>query len=109
MGHRRDRQEGLRLGAVAAAGRLQSLLADFSILWALLRGRGEDLLPERLDLLLQEVELELGGDTFTTKLGDLDLELGDGLLLGNDGLLEEDGGLLQRVNVPDLLQPWHAQ
>ena len=80
-----------------------------SVLRALLRGRGEDLLPERLELLFQEVELELSGDTFPAQLGDLDLELRDGVLLGNDGLLEENGGLLQRVNVPDLLQPWHAQ
>ena len=42
-----------------------------------------------------------------TKDGDLDLQLRNRVLLGDDGLLEEDGGLLEGVNVPDLLQPWH--
>ena len=94
---------------MAAARLARCLLARVSVPRALFRGRREDFLPQRLELVLQEVELELGGGRFTAQLGNLDAERCDGFLLADDGFLEEKSGLLEGVNVPDLLQPWHAQ
>ena len=64
---------------------------------------------ESVELLFEEVELELGGDRLAAQSGVFRLQSGDRGLLADDGFLEEKSGLLEGVNVPDLLQPWHAQ
>ena len=66
-------------------------------------------MTQGLELLPEEVELELGRCGFTAQRGDLDAQLGDGLLLADDGLLEEDGSLLEGLEVTDLLQPGHEE
>lgn len=103
------REQGLIFWTVAAARLWSCLATRLRVVRAFLGGRRKDLPSQRLELRPQEIELELGGDAFTPKLGDFDLQLGDGLLLGDDGLFEEKGGLLEGVNVADLLQPWHEE
>jgi len=105
----RVREQGLLGGTVATARLSGCPVAGLPIPWTFLGGRCKDFLLESLDLLPEKIELELGRNTFTTKLGNFDLQLGDGLLLADDGLFEEEGGLLEGVNVADLLQPWHEE
>ena len=51
--------------------------------------------------------VELGGCGVATEPGQLDLQCGDGALLGDDGLLKKDGGLSEGVNVVDRRQIRH--
>jgi len=55
------------------------------------------------------VELELAGAASPRSWAISTRSVAMVFLLADDGFLEEKSGLLEGVNVPDLLQPWHAQ
>jgi hypothetical protein len=109
MGNDLDREIRLRPWAMAATWGCRLGLGF--VKWARPSfGRlAEDLLLERCELLLEQVELHLRIDITFPQPGILSSKLGDLFGLSDDGFLEVGCDLLEEPRIVDSLQRLHAE